>query len=52
MRPLVLAFVAVAFFVLALALLSCAAFGGIVQVPACQPLLAFVVRVVQTVSSR
>ncbi len=50
MRPLVLAVVAVAFFVLSLAIFSCAAFGDVVQVAACPPLLEFVRRVVQTVS--
>ncbi len=50
MRPLVLAFVAVTFFVLTLAILSCAAFGDIVQVAACHPLLDFVRHVAQTVS--
>ncbi len=52
MRPLVLAFVAIAFFVLSMAILSCAAFSDVVQVAACPPLLEFVRRVAHTVSGR
>ncbi len=52
MRPLVLAFVTIAFFVLTMAILSCAAFSGVVQVAACPPLLDFVRHVAQTVSGR